>query len=114
MDRGIVVRASKLYKRLILWPGISSKGLKRWLVPSDTALSTLTQDHTASLGGQADFTCLWFQKPLSTFIQGDTDIMAVTGPSGCGKSVLAASVIERLQRPLGRQMFSTLFYSIST
>lgn len=92
---------------------VSPKTLKRWLTPVDSVQTALTQDHTIQLAGQAEFTCLWFQKPLSAFVQGDSKVMAVTGPSGCGKTVLAASVAERMQRALGRKNFSTLFYSIS-
>lgn len=88
--------------------------MHRWLSLNDQVVTTLSQDHTSYLGGQADLTGIWFQKPLSTFIQGDKQVMAVTGPAGSGKSVLAASAVERLQRSLGRQHFSTLFHSISS
>lgn len=92
---------------------VSPKTLKRWLTPIDPIQSALTQDHTVQLAGQAEFTCLWFQKPLSTFAQSEGRVMAVTGQAGSGKSVLAASIAERLQRALGRKNFSTLFYAIS-
>lgn len=91
---------------------LSAKTLRRWLVPMDPVQTTLTQDHTIQLAGQAEYTCLWFSKQLSSFVQGESKVMAVTGHSGCGKSVLAASVVERLQRALGRKTWSTLYYSI--
>lgn len=97
---------------LDLTTGLSTKSLRRWLLSMDTVQTTLTQDHTIYLVGQAESTCLWFQKPLGAFVQGHSKVMAVTGHSGSGKSVLAASTVERLQRPLGRKTFSTLYYAI--
>jgi len=37
----------------------------------------------------------------------------ITGPSGSGKTSLAGSIMERLQRPVGRKTFDTVFCSIS-
>lgn len=93
--------------------GISAKALRAWLVSLDPIQTSLTQDHTVQLAGQAEFTCLWFQKNLSSFISSESKVMAVTGAQGSGKSVLAASIVERLQRTLGRKSFSTLYYAIS-
>ena len=87
--------------------------LSRWLAPQDPVLASLSRDHTTFADHQAEFTCLWFQKHLSRFIQSNNSYLAVTGQPGCGKTVLAASIVERLQRPLGRRSFSTLFCSIS-
>ncbi|GAM91423.1 hypothetical protein ANO11243_094730 [Dothideomycetidae sp. 11243] len=88
--------------------------LSRWLSPADQVLAALTRDHTTFADEQAEFTCLWFQKPLSKFVQGAEKVMLITGKSGCGKTTLSSSIAERLQRPLGRKSFHTIFCSIST
>ncbi|OCL11089.1 hypothetical protein AOQ84DRAFT_425240 [Glonium stellatum] len=90
------------------------KMLSRWLAPQDHVLASLSRDHTTFADHQAEFTCLWFQKHLSRFIQSSNNHLTVTGQPGCGKTVLAASIVERLQRPLGRKSFSTLFCSINS
>ncbi|KAF2454326.1 hypothetical protein BDY21DRAFT_353647 [Lineolata rhizophorae] len=90
------------------------KSLRAWLAPQDRVLATLGRDHTTFMDQQAEFTCLWFQKPLSKFVQSNDAFMLLNGPMGSGKTVLASSIVERLQRPLGRKTFSTLFCSISS
>ena len=97
----------------IMCSDIPFKELKRWLLPNDPVVLTLTADHTAQLGERAEFTCEWFQKPLVSFIKEESKVMALTGQAGCGKTVIAASIVERLQRALGRKNFSTLYYRIS-
>ncbi|KAF4553418.1 Hypothetical protein D9617_7g031460 [Elsinoe fawcettii] len=88
--------------------------LYRWLSPPDHVLAALTRDHTTFADQQAEFTCLWFQKHLSRFIQSDETTMLVTGKSGCGKTSLSAAIADRLQRPLGRRSFSTVYCAISS
>lgn len=87
--------------------------LSNWLSPQDHVLATLTRDHTTYTDHQAEFTCLWFQKPLSKFILGNEKILLVNGEAGSGKTVLSASIADRLQRPISRKTVTTLFCSIS-
>ncbi|KAH7383257.1 hypothetical protein BKA66DRAFT_417658 [Pyrenochaeta sp. MPI-SDFR-AT-0127] len=89
------------------------KILSRWLAPSDRVLATLNRDHSTYVDGQVEFTCLWFQKHLSKFIQSDKNFFLVTGQPGAGKTTLAGSIVERLQRPVNRKQFDTLFCSLS-
>lgn len=61
-----------------------------------------------------EFTCLWFQKHLSRFIQQtDKNFFLVTGEPGAGKTTLAGSIVERLQRPVNRKQYDTLFCTLS-
>ncbi|KAF2812396.1 NACHT domain-containing protein [Mytilinidion resinicola] len=90
------------------------KIISRWLSPEDRVLSSLGRDHTTFADHQAELTCLWFQKPLSKFLQSNTNYLLLTGQPGSGKTALAASIAERLQRPLGKKSFSSLFVSISS
>ncbi|KAF2130419.1 hypothetical protein P153DRAFT_314293 [Dothidotthia symphoricarpi CBS 119687] len=89
------------------------KVLSNWLEPKDRVLASLNRDHSTFVEQQADFTCLWFQKKLSNFIQSDDNFLLVTGQSGAGKTTLAGSIIERLQRPVNRKQFDTVFCSVS-
>lgn len=88
--------------------------LSRWLSPPDYVLASLTRNHTTFADQQAEFTCLWFQKHLSRFIQGSEAIMLVNGKPGSGKTALSAAIADRLQRPLGRRSFNTIYCSISS
>ncbi|KAF2261879.1 hypothetical protein CC78DRAFT_469263 [Lojkania enalia] len=90
------------------------KTLSRWLTPQDQVLSSLGRDHLTFADNQAEFTCIWFQKPLAKFVQSDKKIFLITGQPGSGKTVLAGSIVERLQRPIGRLSFDSLFVSISS
>jgi hypothetical protein len=57
---------------------------------------------------------LWFQKHLSKFFQQpDKKLLLVTGEPGVGKTTLAGSIVERLQRPMNRIPYDTLFCSLS-
>jgi DNA replication protein DnaC len=89
------------------------KALSRWLSPQDRVLDSLSRDHTTFSEHQAELTGLWFQKHLSKFVQSDRSYLLLTGQAGAGKTVLAASTVERLQRPIGKKSFSSLFCSIS-
>jgi hypothetical protein len=89
------------------------KTLSRFLAPQDRVLATLTRDHTVLAESQAEFTCMWFQKTLTKFINGNDRFFLITGQTGSGKSVLAGSIAERLQRPVGRKSYDTVFCSIS-
>ncbi|KAF2722764.1 hypothetical protein K431DRAFT_221415 [Polychaeton citri CBS 116435] len=93
---------------------VSIQTLQRWLSPTDRLLTTISEDFSMHLEGQAEFTCLWFQKQLISFIQNSGKVMAITGPEGSGKTVLSASIAERLQRAIGRQQCATLYYSINS
>lgn len=89
------------------------KTLSTWLAPPDRVLASLSRDHTTFADDQAEHTCLWFQSHLSQFIKSNKKYFSITGPSGSGKTVLAGSIADRLQRPMGRKSFDTLFFSIS-
>jgi DNA replication protein DnaC len=91
---------------------VDLKVLSRWLAPQDRVLALLGRDHTAFADQQAEFTCLWFQDDLSKFIKGEDQFLLINGQPGSGKTTLAASIMDRLQRPFGRRQFSTLFCSI--
>lgn len=61
-----------------------------------------------------EFTCLWFQKHLSRFIQQtEKNFFLITGEPGAGKTTLAGSIVERLQRPVNRKQYDTLFCTLS-
>jgi hypothetical protein len=62
---------------------------------------------------EQEFTCLWFQKHLSKFFHSDKNFFLVTGEPGAGKTTLAGSIVERLQRPMNRKQYDTLFCSLS-
>jgi tetratricopeptide (TPR) repeat protein len=47
------------------------------------------------------------------FFQSDDRFFLVTGQPGAGKTTLAGSVVERLQRPVSRKQYDTLFCSLS-
>ncbi|KAF2843601.1 NACHT domain-containing protein [Patellaria atrata CBS 101060] len=87
--------------------------LDRWLSPQDHVSRILSQDHTTLADHQADFTGLWFQKHLSRFVQSNNKFLLITGESGSGKTILSASIADRLQRPINKKTFTTLFYSIN-
>jgi hypothetical protein len=89
------------------------KVLSRWLSPQDRVLATLNRDHSFFVDQQVEFTCLWFQKHLSKFLQSDKTFFLVTGQPGAGKTTLAGSIVERLQRPVNRKQVDTLFCSLS-
>ncbi|KAH8730903.1 hypothetical protein GQ44DRAFT_672903 [Phaeosphaeriaceae sp. PMI808] len=89
------------------------KVLSRWLSPQDRVLASLNRDHSTFVDQQVEFTCLWFQKHLSRFFQSQNSFLLVTGEAGAGKTTLAGSIVERLQRPLNRKQYDTLFCSLS-
>ncbi|KAK3080786.1 hypothetical protein LTS18_013143, partial [Coniosporium uncinatum] len=91
---------------------VGVKVLGRWLAPQDRVLAVIGGDHTTFADQQAEFTCLWFQDDLTSFVKSDDQLLLVNGRPGSGKTTLAASIVERLQRPLGRRSFQTLFCSI--
>jgi len=89
------------------------KVLSRWLSPQDHVLATLNRDHSFFVDQQVEFTCIWFQKHLSRFLQSDKNLFLITGQPGAGKTTLAGSIVERLQRPVNRKQVDTLFCSLS-
>jgi len=91
---------------------VDIKVLSRWLAPQDRVLAVIGNDHTTFADQQAEFTCLWFLDDLTGFVKSDDQLLLVNGGPGSGKTTLAASIIERLQRPLGRRTFQALFCSI--
>ncbi|ORX97905.1 hypothetical protein BCR34DRAFT_628497 [Clohesyomyces aquaticus] len=84
-----------------------------WLAPRDRVLASLNRGHSTFVDQQAEFTCIWFQKPPSRFIQTDSTFMLVTSQPGAGKTTLAGTIVERLKRPMNRKQFDTLFCSLA-
>jgi hypothetical protein len=56
---------------------------------------------------------LWFQNHLSRYLNSSDSFLLVTGEAGNGKTTLAASIVERLQRPVSRKQYDTLFVTLS-
>ncbi|EUC45871.1 hypothetical protein COCMIDRAFT_5004 [Bipolaris oryzae ATCC 44560] len=92
---------------------IDVQHLSRWLASQDRVIAAITRDHETYVDNQAEFTCLWFNKHLTRFFHSQNRIFLVTGQSGAGKTTLAGSIVERLQRPMNRQQYDTLFCSLS-
>ncbi|EME77291.1 uncharacterized protein MYCFIDRAFT_60116 [Pseudocercospora fijiensis CIRAD86] len=86
--------------------------LERWLAPEDRILETLSLDHTLIADDLAEFTCVWFNDELSKFVKSSDSTLLINGPQGSGKTTLAASLAERLQRPIARKTYSTIFVSV--
>ena len=97
----------------LTFTALDVKVLSRWLSPQDHVLATLNRDHSFFVDQQVEFTCLWFQKHLSRFLQSDKSLFLITGQPGAGKTTLAGSIVERLQRPVNRKQVDTLFCSLS-
>lgn len=81
-------------------------------MPQDRVLDLLGNDHTVFADDLAEFTGLWLQDSLLKFVKGNDECMLVNGSSGSGKTTLAATVMERLQRPIARQTFQSVFVTI--
>lgn len=75
-------------------------------------METLELDHTLIADDLAEFTCVWFHDDLAKFVKSDDHSLLINGPAGSGKTTLAASLTERLQRPVGRKSYATAFYSV--
>lgn len=91
---------------------LSIETLSNWLRPQDRVLDMLGTDHTTFADQQAEFTCLWFQDELVNFVKSSNECILLNGRAGSGKTTLAASIIERLQRPVARKNYSTIFCSV--
>lgn len=76
-------------------------------------LATLSRDYTIISDNQAEFTCLWFQKPLTRFINGKETFFHIVGQPGSGKTTLAGSIADRLQRPVNKKSYDTAYVSLS-
>ena len=86
--------------------------LRAWLRPRDRNLRTLVKNRSHAPGHRDEYTCEWFQRHLLDFSRSKDDGLSVFGPAGCGKSVLSRWIFERLQRPLGKRTYETLFFTI--
>ena len=86
--------------------------LRAWLRPRDSNLQTLVKNRFHAPGHRDEYTCEWFQSRLLDFSRSKEDCLSIIGPAGCGKSVLSRWMIERLQRPLGKKNYETLFFAI--
>ncbi|KAI1260279.1 hypothetical protein F5Y18DRAFT_259226 [Xylariaceae sp. FL1019] len=89
--------------------------LQEWLEPQDKVLSFLSSNHISLASRPEHYTCNWFQSPLNQFLKHDEKMLLVEGKSGFGKTTLANWVVNRLQRPVGGRVISTLsfFYNSS-
>ncbi|KAI0025146.1 hypothetical protein F4780DRAFT_792715 [Xylariomycetidae sp. FL0641] len=89
--------------------------ITEWLAPQDSILAFLASNHINLASRPEQYTCSWFQKPLDRFFHYDEKILWIEGPAGSGKTTLANWAAERLQRPIGGRMISTLgfFYNAS-
>lgn len=76
-------------------------------------LATISRDYTIISDNQAEFTCMWFQKPLTRFINSKDLSFHITGQPGSGKTTLAGSIADRLQRPVAKKSYDTAYVSIS-
>ena len=56
---------------------------------------------------------MWFQTHLTKYLNSNEPFLLVTGEAGNGKTTLAASIVERLQRPVSRKQYDTLFVTLS-
>ena len=88
--------------------------LRAWLRPHDTILQTLVKNRFHAPGHRDEYTCEWFQRHLLDFSRSKEDGLSIVGPAGCGKSVLSRWIVERLQRPLGKRTYETLFFTVGT
>ena len=86
--------------------------LRAWLRPHDRNLQTLVKNRFYAPSHRDEYTCEWFQRPLLDFSRSSEDVLSIAGPLGCGKSVLSRWIVERLQRPLAKRSYETLFFSI--
>lgn len=93
--------------------GLEPKDLRVWLGPHDHILADVSSDHMTLANSREEMTCLWIEPHLANFVNSKDKVLAVTGRPGSGKTVLAGSIFERLQRPVARKSYSTLFASIS-
>ncbi|KAI0148600.1 hypothetical protein GGR57DRAFT_505069 [Xylariaceae sp. FL1272] len=89
--------------------------LQEWLEPQDKVLAFLSSNHISLASRPENYTCNWFQSPLNQFFKHDEKVLLVEGKSGSGKTTLANWVVNRLQRPVGGRVISTLnfFYNSS-
>ena len=104
--------AARLEKGSI-FEGPSVKTLQRWLAPQDSVLAFLSSNHVNLVNQPEEYTCVWFQKHLLSFLRGNQKVMRVEGKTGTGKSTLSHWVTDRLQRPIGRKNISTLSFSFN-
>lgn len=85
--------------------------LNRWLAPQDSVLAKVALDHTLIAEEMAEYTCVWFHNQLAQFIKSDDRTLLINGGPASGKTTLASSLAERLQRPVARHSYTTVFFS---
>lgn len=88
------------------------KTIQGFLAPQDRVLAAAISQDNTSISIRDEFTCLWFQTHLVNFLRGKGNVLAIEGKSGSGKSTLASWVVDRLQRPVGRRSWRTLYHTI--
>ena len=86
--------------------------LRKWLGPHDAGLQKLLKVEDSAPSHWEEFTCEWFQSHLLAFTRSKNDTHAANGPTGCGKSVLSKWIVERLQRPIGKKAYVTLYCTL--
>jgi len=97
---------------LALEEDVDVHDLARWLSPQDRVLDVLSLDHTVTANDLAEFTCVWFHDDLAEFVKSGDKTLLINGATGAGKTTLAASLAERLQRPIARKSLTTAFISV--
>ncbi|KAL8964252.1 MAG: hypothetical protein Q9183_004586 [Haloplaca sp. 2 TL-2023] len=90
---------------------MATKTLRKWLSP-DPGPQNMKKMTDMAPAQREEFTCEWFQSHLLAFTRSDNDVLAMYGPAGCGKTFLSSWIVERLQRPVGRKSYLTLFFSL--
>ncbi|KAL8713127.1 MAG: hypothetical protein Q9220_002648 [cf. Caloplaca sp. 1 TL-2023] len=93
---------------------IQIQTLRSWLEPADQVSCKLLCGDESLAHQRHEFTCEWFQSHFLAFSRSREDTLLLQGPAGCGKSILASWIVERLQRPLGKQVYDTIQCSIES
>lgn len=91
---------------------IETRTLRKWLSPQDPGLRKMAKANGMAPADREEYTCELLQSHLLAFSRSDHEVLAVHGPAGCGKRVLSSWIMERLQRPLGRNAYVTLSRTI--
>ncbi|KAL9579829.1 MAG: hypothetical protein Q9203_006540, partial [Teloschistes exilis] len=88
---------------------VETRSLRKWLGSGKSGINKVHRADDMAPASRDEYTCEWLQSHLLAFSRSQDDVLAIYGPGGCGKSVLASWITERLQRPLGKKSYVTLF-----
>ncbi|KAL8243906.1 hypothetical protein R6Q59_010164 [Mikania micrantha] len=90
----------------------SIKDVRSWLAVDDQVLKYKTGDHTSLVTDRQALTCLWLQPYLTRFLNSNRDSFIITGGLGSGKSVLAATIVDTLQKTATRRSYNVVFVQV--